>query len=307
MERLLKKEIFRPCPENPILTPDDWPGLVNAVFNAGATIYNDKVLLIVRVEGRDKRSRLHVVKGKGRKRDWDINEKPIVEPDKNNPKDLGAEDARITYFPASREYLITYVHHYSDEIYGSTYRTYLMRTGDFAGFEHLGPIFLPWNKDTVIFPERFQDRYFAFTRPTLEGRSNIWGSFSPDLNHWGDDRLVLPRRLGRWDEKVGANESPIKIPDIEWLLSYHGVDGGNNYRIGFALADLEKPWIINHRAEEWLLEPKYPGAIIFSCGGYWDRETDIYTVICGMEDKELHAYEAEMKDLINYLRSCPPI
>ena len=314
MTTSILEEVFKPFPENPILSPETWSGerLINAVFNAGATIYKGETLLLVRVETRDGLSCLYEARSKDGRRDWKIKEEPVLGSNRSDKDDFGAEDARITSLPELGTYLISYVHHYYDEIYGDTFRVYLMRTADFENLEHLGPIFLPGNKDTVIFPKMFDGRYVAICRPIINGKANIWISFSPDLKHWGDDKLLLATRLGRWDSvRVGATTPPIEIPGKGWLFSYHGVRR-DNYYIGFALLDLEKPWVVIHRTEEWLLGPRhgymrsrgdYPGAF-FCCGDVWDMKRDEYRLYCGVADKELFLYIAKMSDLMNYLLSC---
>lgn len=46
-------QLFARHPDNPILTPEDWPYTVNTVFNPGATIGPDgETVLLVRVEDR---------------------------------------------------------------------------------------------------------------------------------------------------------------------------------------------------------------------------------------------------------------
>ena len=44
------KELFLRYPNNPILTAKDWPYAVNSVFNPAATEFDDKILLLARVE-----------------------------------------------------------------------------------------------------------------------------------------------------------------------------------------------------------------------------------------------------------------
>ncbi len=46
--------------------------------------------------------------------------------------------------------------------------TALARTKDFCRFERLGLIFAPDNKDIAIFPERINGRYYAFHRPSMK-------------------------------------------------------------------------------------------------------------------------------------------
>ncbi|MEI6521191.1 MAG: glycoside hydrolase family 130 protein, partial [bacterium] len=46
--------------------------------------------------------------------------------------------------------------------------TALARTKDFVTFERLGIIFAPDNKDIAIFPEKINGRYYAFHRPSMK-------------------------------------------------------------------------------------------------------------------------------------------
>ncbi len=45
-------DLFRRYPKNPIITPEDISYPVNSVFNAGATLFGDETLLLMRVEDR---------------------------------------------------------------------------------------------------------------------------------------------------------------------------------------------------------------------------------------------------------------
>ncbi len=52
--------LFKRYEGNPVLMPSMWPYRVNAVFNAAATLFEDKVLLLIRVE--DMRGFSHLCK-----------------------------------------------------------------------------------------------------------------------------------------------------------------------------------------------------------------------------------------------------
>ena len=56
------REVFKRYEGNPILTARQWPNIVNAVFNPGATSFEGETLLLVRVEDRTGMSRLTVVR-----------------------------------------------------------------------------------------------------------------------------------------------------------------------------------------------------------------------------------------------------
>lgn len=111
--------------------------------------------------------------------------------------------------------------------------------GETEDFIHLKMLSmsLPDNRNLVLFPERIQGRYVRLERPfTLYNNQNydIWISYSPDLIHWGESRLLLRHedvRLG--NAKIGPGTPPVRTP-YGWLSLIHAVDynesrGKNGY------------------------------------------------------------------------------
>src|SRR5206468_12937633 len=110
--------------------------------------------------------------------------------------------------------------------------------GYLRNFPRLGRVRPPEDKDAAVFPRRCGGRYAMIHRPVSAGSSgaHIWLSFSPDLTHSGDDRILLHARRGAsWDaHKIGLSPPPLETPE-GWLLLYHGVRvtaGGCLYRLG---------------------------------------------------------------------------
>src|ERR1051325_5451188 len=88
------RDLFKRYEHNPILTPAMWPYKVNSVFNAGATVFQDKILLLVRTE--DMRGFSHFSKALSDNgiTNWDIHPDVVMSPDRENyPEDhYGIED-----------------------------------------------------------------------------------------------------------------------------------------------------------------------------------------------------------------------
>ncbi|MCK5172278.1 MAG: glycoside hydrolase family 130 protein [Planctomycetes bacterium] len=197
-------------PQNPLITPADVPPSrpdyeVVGAFNAGATIYNGQVILLLRVAERpvDKPADEQVA--------------PILNPEtgqieyfrkKDADPDVEIPDSRSFYYKGSM--YLTSISHLriarSDdgvnftvdpapavfpetdyetfgledpritkigEIYYIVYKvvsengicTGLLKTLDFVEFERMGIIFCPENIDVVLFPEKIGGKFFALTRP----------------------------------------------------------------------------------------------------------------------------------------------
>jgi predicted GH43/DUF377 family glycosyl hydrolase len=246
---------------NPILTPEDWPYTVNAVFNPGATLGPDgETILLVRVEDRSGVSHLTVARSSDGLTGWQVDDKPLIAPMRGRYEDQwGAEDPRITR--VGEEYFISYT-----GFSPSGPLVILARTLDFRSYEPCSVVAPPEDKDAALFTRRFGGRHALLHRPVASGAHgeapNIWLSYSPDLVHWGDHRIVIEaRRSGNWDrEKVGLGPPPLETPS-GWLVLFHGVKAtaaGSLYRVGVALLDLDQPSVVLARGDEWVFGPEAP-------------------------------------------------
>ncbi|MFQ5885659.1 MAG: glycosidase [Anaerolineae bacterium] len=304
--------LFRRYEKNPILRAADWPYEVNAVFNPGAVQFEGETLLLVRVEDMRGFSHLTVARSNDGKRDWRINHEPALRPDPRSQEERwGIEDPRVVWLEERQEHAVTYV---SFSRAGPVVS--LATTGDFNTFKRLGTVMPPEDKDACLLPRRFQGRFALIHRPFVRGEGHIYISFSPDLKYWGDHRILLAVRPGSWDaDRVGLGAQPIETPE-GWLIIYHGVRAtasGSLYRVGLALLDLEEPWRAICRSEEWILAPRevyeqvgdVPG-VVFPCGAVVDPETNELRVYYGAADTCVGLAIADMGDVMEYVRSCPP-
>src|ERR1035438_1528134 len=66
------RELFQRFEGNPILRPHDFPKMVNAVFNPGATVFEGRTLLLLRVEYRTGLSSLAAATSENGLTDWEI-------------------------------------------------------------------------------------------------------------------------------------------------------------------------------------------------------------------------------------------
>lgn len=307
--------LFERSPKNPILTAADWPYPAHTVFNAGACQFDGETLLLVRVEDRRGHSHLTVARSTDGVSGWRIDKEPSLVPEPNCfPEEIwGIEDPRLTWVEDRNEWIIAYT-----SFSPSGPMVSLASTKDFKLFERIGPVMPPEDKDAAVFPRRFNGRYAMIHRPVAAGSggAHIWLSFSPDLTHWGDHHVLLNARRGSWWDanKIGLSPPPLETED-GWLLLYHGVRqtaGGCIYRLGLALLDLDEPWHVLHRSDEWIFAPELPyeqhgdvGGVVFPCGWILDRETEMLRIYYGAADSCIALATASLKDLVNYVKLCP--
>lgn len=307
------RELFCRHSANPVLSATDFPKMVNAVFNPGATSFEDETLLLVRVEMRSGVSHLAVATSPDGRTNWTIDPERRLDPDLDSfAEHWGIEDPRI--IKIGDEYMIVYTGY---SLGGPL--VCLATTRDFHSFERRGVLMPPENKDAAIFPMKFDGRWALIHRPVPSTPSlgtDIWLSWSPDLRHWGDPRVLLPARRGGWWDanKVGVGPPPL-LTSEGWLICYHGVKttvSGPVYRLGLALLDREHPDHMLIRGNEWIFGPhaSYERSgdvsdVVFPCGWILRDDGDTLDMYYGGADSVVCLATASLQDLLDHLHSHP--
>ncbi|MCG6925299.1 MAG: glycosidase [Acidobacteria bacterium] len=309
----LPSTLFQRHPGNPILTARYWPYPVNSVFNAGAVRLETggETLLLVRCEDHRGHSHLTAARSKDGAGGWEIDPSPTFsgDPQSHSEELWGVEDPRITWAPELGRYAVVYV------AYGrGGPGVSLALTEDFREFERIGMVLPPEDKDAALFPRRFGGRWALIHRPVPNhGSADMWISYSPDLTHWGDHRvLIQARRGGWWDAgKIGLCPQPIETRD-GWLLLYHGVRetaAGALYRVGLALLDLESPERVLRRSDEWVFGPQVEyehvgdvADVVFPCGATVDPDGDTLFLYYGGADTVMCLATASLEALLTWLK-----
>ncbi len=307
------RNIFCRFEANPILVSNEWPYTASAVFNPGAVRFKDEVFLLVRVEDRRGYSHLTLARSEDGKTAWRVDSTPTLIPDRDEGEEIfGLEDPRIVWVEDLQKYVIAYVSFFAG-VSGEPTVISLLTTTDFSSFQRLGRQFLPQNKDASLFPRKINGEFALVNRPVIEGRGDIWVSFSPNLQHWGHHRVLLPTRHRSWDaDRVGLGPPPIETSE-GWLIIYHGTrrtTGGDIYRAGIALLDLETLEVI-HRSEEWVLSPQEDYEmtgdvhnIVFPSGAVINEENELL-LYYGAADSVVCLAVAYLGQLLDYLKNCP--
>jgi predicted GH43/DUF377 family glycosyl hydrolase len=304
-------ELFKRYEGNPILTPEIWPYPTNAVFNPGAARLNTETLLLVRVEDMRGFSHLTVARSPDGFTNWEIDPEPTLEANQSSREERwGLEDPRIVWLEEQKQFGITYVSFSEGGPVVS-----LAITKNFKNFARLGALLPPEDKDACLLPRRFKGRFALIHRPIVRGEAHMWISFSPDLKHWGDHRVLIMTRAGYWDcHRVGLACQPIETQQ-GWMIFYHGVRitaAGAIYRLGLAMLDLEEPWRVLRRSDEWVLGPREPyerigdvSDVVFPTGAVVHKETDQLNLYYGAADTAVAVATTNLSDCIDYIMSCP--
>ncbi len=306
-----RNELVQRFEGNPILTREDVPYPVETVHNAGVVKHEGRYVMLFRSHLRTGRSVIGLAESDDGFH-FDVRDAPFMVPAEGEPfatyEEFGVEDPRIC--PTADEYLITY----------SAYSRYgvriaLARTRDFHTVERIALITQVDYRNVVLFPQKFDGRYVRLDRPH-SGISpwSIWISYSPDLVHWGDSKVLIRPLPYHWDEmKVGPGATPIRT-ERGWLNVFHGVFrtmDGSVYRLGVALHDLDDPSKVVAVADEWILQPQDPWEltgyvhnVVFTCGAIPEPDGSL-KLYWGAADSVMCVGTAQIEDLIDLCLSKP--
>jgi predicted GH43/DUF377 family glycosyl hydrolase len=284
---------------------------VETVHNASVVKHNGTYIMLFRSHRRNGRSIIGLAESEDGL-NFRVRPEPFLTPAEEEPfavyEEYGVEDPRLCFLDG--EYFITYSAY---SRYGV--RVALAKTSDFRRLERVSLITQADCRNVVLFPEKIGGSYARLDRPHTEiSPWSIWISYSPDLVHWGDARVVLRPLAYHWDElKVGPGATPIKTAQ-GWLNIYHGVFktmDGVVYRLGVALHDLEDPSRVLGVADDWILQPEDPWEItgyvhnvVFCCGAVAEDDGTV-KIYWGGADTVICAGTASIADLVELCLSKP--
>jgi predicted GH43/DUF377 family glycosyl hydrolase len=311
----VSKQFVKRYERNPILTKDDIPYPVEMVYNAGVTKFKGRYIMLFRAHLATGRSIIGLAEGED-----GFNFKPRPEPfmvPAKDPKfseyeEYSIEDPRIT--PLEGVYYITYSAYSRHGV-----RVGLAKTTDFKSLERVAFITQADYRNTVLFPEKINGRYVRLDRPHSDiSPWSIWISYSPDLRHWGDSKILIKPAAYHWDQmKIGPGAPPIRTDD-GWLSIYHGAFStmdGCIYRLGVALHKLDDPSKVLGVADRWILQPEdtweivgYVHNVVFTCAAVPENDGTL-KLYWGAADTVMCAGTAVTDELVDLCltHSRPPM
>jgi predicted GH43/DUF377 family glycosyl hydrolase len=308
------RELFQRHPGNPILSAADWPYPVNAVFNPAAAAPNNETVLLARVEDRRGISHLTVARSANGRDGWTIDPEPLLAPNGETSEQWGFEDARVVWVDELGRWVITCT------AYGPAGpAVFLATTEHFHTVERVGIIRQPEDKNAALLPHRVNGRWALLHRPKTQyggARGEILLSRSDDLISWSAPEQVMQPRAGAWWDslRIGIGPPPLWT-EHGWLLVYHGVKetvGGEIYRVGLALLDLNEPTRVIHRLPNWIFAPLAPYErtgdvpnVVFPCGLVHNSDSDEVRLYYGAADSSICLATAPLHDLLDAILAAP--
>ena len=298
---------------------------INGTFNAGAIKLNGKYLLMVRVEGKDRKSFFAVAEspnGTDQFRFWDY---PVKMP--GTPDDVNVYDMRLTLHEDGWIYGV-FCTEKRDPAAPQTDQSSaiaqcgIARTKDLKTWQRLQDLRTnsPQQRNVVLHPEFVEGQYAFYTRPQdsfIQAGSGggIGLGLTSSIEHSYIEKEVIidPRRYHTIAElKNGLGPAPIKTP-AGWLHLAHGVRStaaGLRYTLYVFMTDLKNLTQVTHRPAGYLIAPEgteYIGDVsnvVFSNG--WIQDADGRVLIYyAAADAVMHVAETTIEKLLDYVMHTP--
>jgi len=329
--------------ENPIVTaghaPIEWrydlnpetnPYLlerigINATLNAGAIKWNGRYILVVRVEGNDRKSFFAVAESSNGIDNFQFWDEPITLPETENP-DTNVYDMRLTAHEDGWIYGI-FCSERKDpnapegDLSAAVATAGIVRTKDLLTWERLPDLKTKsQQRNVVLHPEFVNGKYALYTRPqdgfidTGSGGGIGWGSVD-DMTHAEvkEEKIINFRYYHTIKElKNGEGPHPIKT-EKGWLHLAHGVRNcaaGLRYVLYLYLTDLEDPTKLIAEPAGHFMAPQGEERIgdvsnvLFSNGWIADEDGKVF-IYYASSDTRMHVATSTIDKLLDYCLNTP--
>lgn len=297
---------------------------VNATLNSGAMKWNGRYLLVVRVEGYDRKSFFAVAEspnGIDNFRFWD---RPVTLPDDIVPA-TNVYDMRLTAHEDGYIYGLFCAERHDDaqpgNLSAATATCGICRTKDLVNWERLPDLKTKsQQRNVVLHPEFIDGKYALYTRPqdgfidTGSGGGIGWGLVDDMADaRVGEEIIVDERKYHTIKEvKNGEGPHPIKTPK-GWLHLAHGVRGtadGLRYVLYLYMTSLEEPWKKIAEPGGYFMAPQgdeYLGDVmnvLFSNGWIADEDGKVF-IYYASSDTRMHVATSTVDRLVDYCMNTP--
>ena len=298
--------------------------MMNATLNSGAIKWNGKYLLVVRVEGADRKSFFAIAEspnGVDNFRFWD---EPISMPEDVIPA-TNVYDMRLTLHEDGWIYGVFCAERHDDnhpeDLSAATATAGIARTKDLKTWERLPDLKAKSQQRNVVLHPEFVDGMYAFyTRPQDDfinagSGGGIGWALVDDITHAEikEEKIINMRHYHTIMEvKNGEGPQPIKTPK-GWLHLAHGVRGcasGLRYVLYMYMTALDDPTHVIAQPGGYFIVPQgeeYIGDVMnvtFSNGWIADEDGKVF-IYYASSDTRMHVATSTVEKLIDYCMNTP--
>lgn len=298
---------------------------IHAAFNSGAIKWGDAYVLMVRVEGADRKSFFAVAESPNGIDNFHFWERPVTMPEWGEPA-TNVYDMRLTRHEDGWIYGLFCVerkdHSAEGDLSAATAACGIARTHDLIHWDRLPDLVsASQQRNVVLHPEFVNGCYALYTRPQdgfIEAGSGggIGWALVEDITHAEvkDEKIISRRAYHTIMEcKNGEGPAPIKT-DRGWLHLAHGVRGcasGLRYVLYMYMTALDDPTEVIAQPAGYFIVPEggeYIGDVmnvVFSNGWIADEDGTVY-IYYASSDTRMHVATSSIDRLVDYCLNTEP-
>ena len=299
---------------------------VNATFNSGAILWQGKYLLVVRVEGNDRKSFFAFAEspnGVDNFRFWDY---PLRLPETADP-DTNVYDMRLTAHADGWIYGLFCTERKDTsrphDTAAATANCGIARTRDLVHWERLPDLIshAGQQRNVVLHPEFVDGKYALYTRPqdgfieVGSGGGIGWGLADSMERAEIQQEIIVDGKIYHTIKEVKNGQGPVPIKTADgWLHLAHGVRNtaaGLRYVLYLFMTDLEKPWLVTHAPGGHFIAPEGVervgdvSNVVFSNGWIRNAQDEVF-IYYGSSDTRMHVATTTVAQLLDYVKNTPP-
>lgn len=298
---------------------------MNAVMNSGALKWQGKYLLMVRVEGVDRKSFFAVAEspnGIDNFRFWDY---PVTMPEDIIPA-TNVYDMRLTAHEDGWIYGIFCAERHDDmaplgDLSAATATAGIARTKDLKEWERLPDLKTRFQqRNVVLHPEFVDGKYALYTRPqdgfidTGKGGGIGWALVDDMTNAIVTEEKIIDHRYYHTIKEVKNGEGPHPIKTSKgWLHLAHGVRNcaaGLRYVLYLYMTALDDPTRLIAEPAGYFMAPEGierigdVSNVLFSNGWIADDDGKLY-IYYASSDTRMHVATSTVDKLVDYCLHTP--
>jgi 4-O-beta-D-mannosyl-D-glucose phosphorylase len=299
---------------------------INAAFNAGAVKWNNKYLLVARVEGADRKSFFAIAESGNGIDGFRFWKRPLIMPENSVP-DTNIYDIRI-------------VPHEDGWVYGlfcterrdpaaapgdqssAVAQCGIARTKDMIHWERLPDLVTssPQQRNVVLHPEFVEGKYAFYTRPqdsfieAGKGGGIGFGLAADITKAVIEKETIIDQKVYHtvYEAKNGQGPAPIKTAN-GWLHLAHGVRNtaaGLRYVLYLFMTDLKDLTKVIHKPGGYFMAPlgeEQVGDVsnVVFCNGWIADEDGKVFIYYASSDTRMHVAVSSVEKLLDYVQHTP--
>ena len=299
---------------------------INAVFNSGAMKFNNKYVLVPRVEGADRKSFFAVAESANGIDNFKFWEYPIMLPP-SNEQETNVYDMRLVQHEDGWIYGIFCTEHRDETALegdqsAAIAQCGIARTKDLVEWERLPNLKTnsPQQRNVVLHPEFYNNKYAFYTRPqdsfieAGKGGGIGFGVCDDIENAAIEKEIVIDRKIYHtvYEAKNGAGPAPLKT-EKGWLHLAHGVRNtaaGLRYVLYMFMTDLNDLTKVIHKPGGYFIAPEDDervgdvSNVIFSNGWIADNDGTVF-IYYASSDLRTHVAVTTIEKLLDYVINTP--